>query len=148
MNTIQFIIISLIGIISLLSIVKGIHESIIKKNPFGQPFLLYIFGIFVWGDAVVLGLFWFLTSSICLLFHSLNLFLLIVSIFWIVRSFGEIIYWINQQFSPLIRNPPENLFGHRFFSGDSVWFIYQLFWQCVLVVSIVVSIFILKASYL
>ena len=30
---------------------------------------------------------------------------LVVSLFWVVRSTGEMIYWLNQQFSELNKNP-------------------------------------------
>ncbi|MDD3999184.1 MAG: hypothetical protein PHR98_03755 [Candidatus Shapirobacteria bacterium] len=111
-----------------------------KNNPFGKSLIFFWLGIFVWGDAVVIGLFWFLISLICFLLKDWILFLLIISTFWIVRSLGEIIYWINQQFSPIIRNPPETLFGYKLFKNDSIWFIYQVFWQCAMVVSIIFSI--------
>lgn len=141
MNTIQTTFISIFGIISFLTAFKGFHESVVKKNPFGQYFPLFFLGIFVWGDAIILGLFWSLISLTCLLLNDWILFILILSLFWVVRSLGEIIYWLNQQFSPIIRNPPKNLMGYKFFRNDSIWFIYQLFWQCVLVVSIVTSIY-------
>lgn len=141
MNTIQTIFISIFGTISLLLTIKGISELSIKKNHFKETRFLFWLGIFVWGDAIILGIFWFLSSLICVLLQDWTLFLLIVSIFWVVRSFGEIIYWINQQFSSINRNPPKNLFGYRLFKNDSIWFVYQVFWQCIMVVSIISSIY-------
>lgn len=144
MNKIQSIIIVTFGIVTLIVFLKSIYQSFIKKNPFGQFFPLFFLGIFVWGDAVILGFFWFIVSLISFLLKDWVLFLLIISVFWTIRSFGEILYWINQQFSPIIRNPPSTLMGYRFFKNDSIWFIYQLFWQCIMVVSIICSIFLIR----
>ena len=144
MNTLQISTIIIYGLISILAFIKGFFEVTKKNNPFGEtPFLLFL-GIFVWSDAVMIGLFGLLISLICLLFKDWILFLLIISIFWVVRSLGEIVYWINQQFSPIIRNPPKILLGYKLFKNDSIWFIYQVFWQCVLVVSIIFSILLIR----
>lgn len=142
MTNLQFWIILVYGLISLSVMVKGFVEVYKKDNAFGGgSVLLFLLGIFVWGDAVILGLFWILTVISCLLLKDWTLFLLVISLFWMVRSFGEIVYWISQQFSPIMRNPPENLMGYGWFKNDSIWFVYQVFWQCLLVVSIVASIY-------
>jgi len=141
MNNIQQIVVLAYGLVSLVVTIRSIFQIWTKNNPFGQPNLLFWLGIFVWGDALVLGFFWCLVSLLCFLLNDWILFLLVISVFWIVRSYGEILYWINQQFSPIIRNPPQTLIGYRFFKNDSIWFIYQLFWQCLLVVSIVITIY-------
>lgn len=144
MNTFQFSTIIVYGLISILAFIKGFFEVTKKNNPFGEaPFLLFL-GIFVWSDAVIIGLFGLLVSLICLLIGDWILFLLIISIFWVVRSLGEIIYWINEQFSPIVRNPPETLLGYKLFKNDSIWFIYQLYWQMVMVASIVFSILLIR----
>ena len=103
-------------------------------------FTLFIFGIFVWGDATVFGIFWFLASITTLLLNDWILFLLVFSVFWVVRSLGETIYWFNQQFSKVIQWPPEKLPFFKFFHNDSIWFVYQIVNQCITVVSIIVSI--------
>lgn len=101
MNTLQISTIIIYGLISILAFIKGFFEVTKKNNPFGEtPFLLFL-GIFVWSDAVMIGFFGFLISLICLLIGDWILFLLIISIFWVVRSLGEIIYWINEQFRQL-----------------------------------------------
>lgn len=144
MNTFQFSTIVIYGSISLLAFIKGFYEVYKKNNPFGEAMLFFWLGIFVWGDATIIGLFGFLASLICFLLKDWILFLLIISVFWAVRSLGEIIYWINQQFSPIIRNPPETLLGYKLFKNDSIWFIYQLYWQMVMVASIVFSILLIR----
>lgn len=141
MNTIQTTIVVVYGVVCFLSFIKAFHEVLKKHNPFGETPILFWLGIFVWGDAIVIGMFWILVSLISLLLNSWILFLLLVSVFWVVRSLGETIYWINQQFSPIIRNPSKNLRGFRWFKNDSIWFIYQIIWQCICVIAILTTIF-------
>ena len=129
------------GLLSLLLLMKGIYESIRKKNPYEETPLFFWMGIFVRGDAIVFGLFWFFASTVSYLLDDWALFLLILSVFWVVRSFGETVYWINQQYSDIKRNPPEKLRGYRFFGNDSIWFIYQIVWQCVTVISLIATIY-------
>ena len=132
------------GILSLLIFLKGIHETYVKKNPYGLTRPLLFWGIFVWGDAVIFGIFWTLVSVAVLILKDWILFLLIISVFWVVRSFGEAIYWLNQQFSTINRNPPEKLMFYKLFKNDSVWFIYQIFWQSITVVSLIFTIYFAK----
>ncbi len=126
---------------SFLIFLKGFYESKYKKNAYGLTRPLLFFGVFVWGDAVVFGLFWTLSSFIAWMFKDWYLFLLIVSVFWVIRSLGETIYWFNQQFSTINRNPIKNLPWNSIFHNDSVWFIHQIIWQCVTVVSTIFSIY-------
>ncbi|HUV71614.1 MAG TPA: hypothetical protein VMW25_01260, partial [Clostridia bacterium] len=126
-------------LVNLLVFFKGFYESKFKRNAYGLTRPLVFLGIFVWGDAVVFGLFWFFSSIITLFLSDWYLFLLIISVFWLVRSLGETIYWFNQQFSTIKRNPPEKLPGYSFFHNDSLWFVYQIVWQVVTVVSIIFS---------
>jgi len=131
----------LLLLLSLFLFCKGVYESH-KNNPYGLTKLFYWMGIFVWADAVVFGLFWFLVSLVILfVFKSWLLFLLIVSVFYLVRSVGETIYWLNQQFSTLNRNPPHTLRGYKLFKNDAIWFVYQIWWQCITVISIITTIY-------
>ncbi len=141
MSSWQNIFISIFALTNIVVFIKGFYESKYKKNVFGLTRPLLFFGMFVWGDAVILGLFWSLTAFVCLLLQDWLLFLLITSVFWMVRSLGEILYWIIQQFSQIKRNPPNTLIGFRWFKNDSIWFIYQLVWQCLLIISVITSIY-------
>ncbi len=123
---------------------KGYLECKNEKNAFGESNLFVLLGAWVWGDVLVFGLFWLLISVAMLIKQDFVLFLLITSVFWTVRSFGEIDYWMNQQFSAIVRNPPEKLKFHSIFHNDSIWFIYQIIWQCIAVVSIIASIYFTK----
>ena len=132
------------GVISLILFCRGLKECISKNNSFGLTPYLLPFGIFVWGDAVIFGFFWLLVSGIILLLNNWILFLLVVSVFWVVRSLGETIYWLNQQFSKINRNPPEKIWFYKYFKNDSVWFIHQIIWQCITVSSIIITIYLVK----
>lgn len=129
------------GIFSFIGCIKGLKECVFKKNPYGITYLYRVIGAFVWGDAVIFGFFWTSIAIASLLLHDWLFFLLALSLFWVVRSLGETIYWLNQQFSPINRNPPEKLMLHEVFHGDSIWFIHQVFWQCITVVSIILSVY-------
>lgn len=119
----------------------SLHQTKNKSNSFGETLFLSPLGIFVWADGVIIGLFWTLVPIITFLLQDWLLFFFIFSLFWLVRSFGETIYWLNQQFSPINRNSPKNLRGHTIFHNDSIWFVYQIFWQCLTVVSLIFSIY-------
>lgn len=141
MNLVERYFVIFYGIFSFLVFIKGNYEAIRKKNPYGlTPFLVWL-GIFVWGDAVVLGLFWFLSSLTVYLLGDWSLFLLTISVFWVVRSFGEIIYWLNQQFLYPKNNYYEKLAGYHFFKSTAILFVYQVIWQCIAVVSIISTIY-------
>lgn len=126
--------------VSLISFILGLKKSKSGITNSETPYLFFI-GAFVWADAVVLGLFWSLAALLVLILQDWLLFWLIGSVFWMVRSFGEIIYWLNQQFSSKNRNPPQKIWLYKFFPNDSVWFVIQVYWQCILVASIIVSVY-------
>jgi hypothetical protein len=137
----QRVLLLLFGCLNVFTFIKGWHESVTKKNPYGKATFLGWLGMFVWGDAVIMGLFLSLATFITLWRQDWWLFWLIFSAYWLVRSVGETIYWLNEQFSTTKHNPPETLTGHRFFKDDSIWFIYQIYWQCVSVISLIATIY-------
>lgn len=141
MNSWQQTLIFLYAAFNFLVFFRGYYESKYKKNAYGLTRPLSFIGAFVWGDAVVFGIFWVLSSLVALALKDWYLFLLIISVFWVVRSLGETIYWFNQQFSTINRNPIRNLPWNSIFHNDSVWFIHQIIWQCVAVVSVIFSIY-------
>jgi hypothetical protein len=120
---------------------KSFYECKYKKNALGWTAWLNPIGAFVWGDAVVFSAFWVLVSLVVWRLNDWLLFLLIVALFWLVRSIGETIYWFNQQFSLIDRNPPKKMIGYSIFHNDSIWFVYQIIWQCVTVISLVLSLY-------
>lgn len=120
--------------------IKALFE-IKKRNVYGLTKYLFFLGAFVWGDVFVLSPFWILVSLFSLFFKNLFLFLLLTSLFWTIRSLGEITYWINEQFAFKKRNPPETLNFHNLIKGDAIWFVYQVFWECVFVFALLASIY-------
>lgn len=130
-----------IGALGLFGFFKGLHESKYKKNAFGLTRSLTILGSFVWADAVVFGLFWLFFAGVSIALDDWWLFLFGTAVFWAVRGFGETQYWIAQQFSSKNRNPVETLLFHGIFHNDSIWFVYQIFWQCVTVAALVASVY-------
>lgn len=139
----QKTIILLYGLFSLLGFLKGFWETK-KKNVYGGAGIFYLNGAFVWGDALVFGFFWFLLTLVILFLNDWLLFLLILAIFWFLRSLGEVIYWLNQQFSKINRNPPEKFWLSKIFPYESVHFAYQIYWQCFAVVMLVLTIYFAK----
>lgn len=133
----------LYAFVALLIFFKGFYESKFKKNAYGLIRWLLPWGIFAWGDAVVFCPFWIIASLVTLVLGDWYLFLLIVSVFWVIRSLGEVVYWFNQQFSSKVYewNKPENLPWHSVFHNDSVWYIHQIIWQCTAVGAIIASIY-------
>lgn len=122
----------------------GFWQTYKYKNAYGEALWLMPFGIFVWGDAFIFGIFWTGVAIASILLQDWVLFLLIFSLFWLVRSVGETIYWFNQQFSTIIRCKPEKYISHKIFHNDSVWFAFQITHQCITVVTIVTSLYLAK----
>jgi hypothetical protein len=119
----------------------GVYQSVVRRNSYGYTPWFYFMGSFVWGDALIYGLFWTLTTPVVYFYSSWYLFWVLISVFWVVRGFGETIFWFNQQFSTIQRYPAQALPGYRFFKNDSIWFVYQIVAQCVTVVAIISAIF-------
>lgn len=141
MTSLEQIIVIFYGLLNFSALLKGFHEIKYKKNVYGLASPLGFLGIFVWGDALVIAPFWIIISVLTLFMRDWYLFLVTLSFFWAVRSAGEVIYWINEQFAENHRNPPNTLRFYNFFKSDAIWFIYQLFWQCILILSFIASIY-------
>lgn len=131
----------ILSLLAFFIFVKGFFETRTKGNGFKTTPYLSFLGIFVWADAIVLGIFWFVIFLVSYFLKNRYLLFFVISLFWVIRSLGEIIYWLNQQFSLIKRNPPEKLFGYFLIKNESIWFIYQLFWQCVLLISVISSVY-------
>jgi hypothetical protein len=141
----QQLITLVISVLSGIGFVWALQQCWKKNRSFSHPPKIYgFFGAFVWADLVVFGLFWALAGIASLLLNDWILFLLITSLFWLVRAIGETMYWFNQQFTPRPGNEPEKFWFHKFFHNDSVWFVYQIYWQCVTVVTILTSLYLAK----
>lgn len=129
---------------SFLGFLVGLHQCKNKRKAYKDAHPFKLTGGLVWGDLVIFGPFWFLISLIVFYLNDWLLFLLILSVFWVVRSLGETIYWFNQQFSKVIRHPPERDWFFRIFHDDSVWFVNQVIWQCATVIAITLFLYFAK----
>jgi len=138
----QQMIIVAFGLISLFFFLAGLYNCL-KGKSYGKWWGLNIIGAFVWGDAIVFGLFWVIISIIFIFFQSWLWFLIVVCVFWFIRSIGETIYWFLNQFIPLKHNQPENFFFYRLVRNDSVYFIAQIWWQCMATVFLALLIYLI-----
>lgn len=142
MESWQKIVVILFGLASLLVFCLGYYQSKVKRNPIGLTRFLYPLGIFVWADAVIVGAFWILSTLVVLFLNDWILFLLIFSVFWVVRSLGETIFFFNQQFSRTVRVPAKHLPLYKVFKDEYVtWFGVQLMNQCITIISIITSVY-------
>lgn len=112
------------------------------KMAYGRMWLLNLFSSFVWGDMLVFAPFWALSSAVSIYFQSWFLFEIIFLTTWFIRAMGETIYWFLQQFSTVVRERPEDMFLYRFVKSNAVWFIMQIWWQCIGAVALTLLIFV------
>lgn len=117
-------------------IVLGLQKCL-KGEAYSDTFMLFPFGIFVWGDSLLISTFWIVVATIYHFTKNFILTGLFFFSFWIIRSLGETIYWLIEQFSDTKRNDPKKFFYHPIFKNDSVYFVNQVFWQLVFVFALV-----------
>ncbi len=136
----QQIVIIIFTLYAFSSLIFGFKE-IKNKNAYGITPQYYFLGSFVWGDALIFGLFWTVTSLTILFLNDWILFLLLFSLFWVVRSIGETIYWFHNQFTNIEKYKLNKMPGYKLVQSDALWFIYQIMNQCITVVTLVTSIY-------
>lgn len=141
MNIFQLLFVVAFGVYALWAALLGYYKTNKKNNPFGLCYWFNPISAFVWADAIVFGTFFFLVSALTLYLQDFLLFLLIFFVFWTVRSIGEQVYWFLEQFATNHRNPPHTLWANRHFPGGSVWVSLQIFWQCISVIGIIMSVY-------
>jgi len=129
------------GLFNVFVLFYALWQCVFKNNPFGRCHLALL-GSFVWGDAVIFSLFWLALSVVTLgLISSVDFFLFCASVFFVIRGVGETIYWLNQQFSKINKNPPKSFWMEHLFGGEAVWFAYQIIWQVITMVSIISAVY-------
>ncbi len=134
--------IAIYGLYSFVGFLLAYYKCKYKKLTHTKVPSYWLNGSFVWSDQVVFGAFWALISIATILLQDWVLFLLVTSLFWAVRSWGEAVYWFNQQFSTVNRNPVKDYPTLKsIFHNDSFWWVFQIYWQCLLVVSIILSLY-------
>lgn len=136
------IIFLLVFFFSIISSVKAYFACKDKQRILAKPWkACEPFGSFVWADHIILGPFWILISLACYLLQDMLLFMLVFSVFWLARSTGEVLYWFLQQFHPRAGNEPEQYWINRHAPGEAVWFLHQIFWQCIAVLALILTIY-------
>lgn len=125
-------------------VVAGWRHTYYQRQPFTVTPWLFPAGIFVWGDAPIIGIFWSFLGICSFLLGDWAFVGLGVSFFWLVRAWGEVQYWLHEQFTTHHRNPPHTLHFHRFFPDESIWFVYQVFWQCVMIAALLAACWFVK----
>lgn len=141
MSDIQRLLVVAFSLLSFFTSVYGFYQCKHKKNAYGATYPLFILSTYVWGDAFIFGLFFAFSGIVTLFLNDWIMFLLIISIFWLVRSVGETIYWFLEQFATKHRNPYERLPFYKFFHNDSIWFIFQICNQCITVITIITTVY-------
>ena len=144
MNIWQISIVIFVAIYSLTGFLLGYRQTKVKKNPYGLSLWFSPISSFVWADAVIFGLFFFLVSVLSLILQDFILFLLIFSVFWTVRSIGESFYWFHEQFAVTHRNPEHTLWTSKWFPRNSSWIANQIINQCITVIGTISSVFLFK----
>jgi hypothetical protein len=82
----------------------AVHQSR-KGNFYGNTVWLWPLSIFVWGDALVLALYW-IVAAVALAFFSPIRFGQVYFLTQSIRSAYEVVYWFLNQFIPKDTQPP------------------------------------------
>lgn len=114
--------------------------AILRKRSgkfFKDSLFLSTFGIYVWGDALIVAPFWVILALLTLgLGLSNREFFVISLIFFLIRSLIEIQYWLYQQFQKEPFNPP---FFRKWFKPLESAILLQV-WHTIIVVFSLVGI--------
>lgn len=86
------------------------------------PPILRLFEIYIRGDILILSPFLILILIVGL--FSVRFMFLVYAIFFTVRHFGEMIYWLLKQFSDKSYRPHD--LGFENLSNEGIYVIYQL----------------------
>src|SRR5690348_15002773 len=125
---------SIFFLIGLLSFVMGVKKSR-QQQFYSDTWMLLPLGIYVWGDAIVLGPFW-MASSILFSFLTPLEILRFGLFFYLVRSVYEVIYWITHQVAQKEYVPP--LFRRwKWLHANESAILYQLIHMCVVLFCVV-----------
>lgn len=97
--TILAALISIWGIFNVYFFFKSL--IMVRKNKLGCDFTYwwsFLTGAFVWEDLFVFSIFHMASVAITLYFRDLKIWVVMYSVFWIVRAAGEVLYFFLQQF--------------------------------------------------
>ncbi len=132
MNNLKYILLVIFIIINLIVFLKSIRKS--KDEFYSDVFVFLPFGIYVLGDALILAPFWIFSGLLFFFLSIQNIFRYMI-IFYTVRSFYEVIYWLNHQAVKSNYNPP--LFRKiNWIRPNESAILYQLIHTCIVVLGI------------
>lgn len=132
---------SIWGLYALAAFVGGYRQVKFKNNPYGLCRRFNLLGAFVWADAVIIGGFFTLVVAVSIYLSDYILLLLVIAVFWTIRSIGEQIYWFLEQFASNHRNPEHTLWFSKYFKRNSSWIAMQIYWQCISVICIIATVY-------
>ncbi|KPJ70925.1 hypothetical protein AMJ51_00560 [Microgenomates bacterium DG_75] len=118
---------------------KAINDDWFFTHP---PSILRLLEIYIRGDILVLLP--FLTLILLVGFFSVRFMLVIYAVFFTVRHFGEMTYWLLKQFSDKSYRPDD--LGFKNLSNEAIYVIYQLKAVVKITIGISVIIFLLFFS--
>lgn len=111
----------------------------------------FVFGAFVWEDLLIFSLFNFLVALYVLLVQDIRQGLVMFTVFWMVRSAGETLYFFMQQFTQPLHYPHDihwhfnvmkKVFGD--ISNQKCFIMLQVTFQIIMVLAISILILLLK----
>lgn len=135
-----------LAIISLITTFLGIFQ-VLNGDFSGHPYLLIPLGIFIWGDALIIGPFLFLCSIYLWFKKDPTCTGLLLSLYASIRSFIEIIYGLNAQFTKTTRPweyPFLNMDLVKSLGVTELHVLYQVGFTCIFVVSSLIFLNYLK----
>lgn len=145
MNKHHLFLISL-GSYSFLATIFGVINYL-QGNFSGHSWLFFPLGIFVWGDAIVFGLFLTLVSLFLWNKNNLTYTGLLISAYALIRSFIEALYGLNAQFSTIYRPWEQEwleLARNINLSPLELYMLDQIVATCITITSLLVFIYFLK----
>lgn len=142
MNQLEKNIVVFYSLFALVGFLYSLYKCVKKNDNLGSAHIFNLIGAFVWADAVVFGIFWFVSGLVTIYLKDWILFLLLQSTFWSIRFLGETFYWFNQQFSKAVAEQNERLWVHKIFKDNyTSWFVMQIISQCETVIAIILTIY-------
>jgi hypothetical protein len=136
-------IIALCSILCIIAIWQIAQGNITGFEPLFFGFGSLLFGAFNWADMLVFSLLWLILSLILLRLQKTIYFGIAYLSFWLIRSSGEVLFSMLQQFNPHTR--PWLLYMPRAilqqtFLGKFIlvryWVVEQIFFQSIAVISL------------
>ena len=123
-----------LGVALLGAVVTFVALNRHSRQFYSDTFLLSWLGIYVWGDALILGPFWMMTSLFWWWYQPHGWWSFYV-IFLIGRSAYEVIYWLNHQAADKTHRPPL-LRNWSKLGSQELAICYQLAHFCVVVIGL------------